>query len=189
VSSSEVINVGVSRRVLWVGAQAYPLQNIARAQTVKLVPDRGAAVRRYLKAFVLWVFLIAAAAAALRLAPRISSVQGYKVAHDAAAGVLVLVAVLAVIGTIRLTATLSRRAYYALIIETAGTPRRVLVSDDENLVRQLVHRIMAAIDDPQADFLQPVVNYNIEAHGPQSVQIGGHHNSSQGAVYNSPPGG
>jgi hypothetical protein len=30
--------------------------------------------------------------------------------------------------------------------------------------------------------------YNIEAHGPQSVQIGGHHNISQGAAYNSPPG-
>jgi Family of unknown function (DUF6232) len=187
VSSSEVIDVAVSRRVLWVGAQAYPLQNIARAQTVKLVPDRGAALRRYLHAFVLWVFLTVAAAVALRLAPRISTVQGYKAAHYAAAGVLVLVAVLAVVSTIRLIATLSRRTYYALILETAGTPRRVLVSDDENLVRQLVRRIMAAIDDPQADFVQPVVNYNLHAHGSQSVQIGGHHNISQGAAYNSPP--
>ena len=65
----------------------------------------------------------------------------------------------------------------------------MLVSDDENLVRQLVHRIMAAIDDPQADFLQPVVNYNVDARGSHSAQIGGHHNISQGTVYNSPSGG
>ena len=53
----EVINVRVSRRVLWVGAQAYPLQNIARAQTIKLVPKREAAVRHYVMAVILWVLL------------------------------------------------------------------------------------------------------------------------------------
>jgi hypothetical protein len=42
----ELIDVAVSRQVLWVGSEAYPLQNIARAQTLRLVPNRRAAWRR-----------------------------------------------------------------------------------------------------------------------------------------------
>jgi hypothetical protein len=34
----------------------------------------------------------------------------------------------------------------------------------------------------------PAETYNVDARGSQSVQIGGHHNISQGTVYNSPPG-
>jgi hypothetical protein len=43
----EVIDVRVSRRVLWVGAEAYPLQNIARVKMITLVPNRRTSLRRY----------------------------------------------------------------------------------------------------------------------------------------------
>ena len=56
----EVIDVRVSRRVPWVGEAAYPLQNIARAQRVKLVPKRGAALRSYVKAVLLCLLLAVA---------------------------------------------------------------------------------------------------------------------------------
>ena len=189
MSSSERIDIGVSRRVLWVGGQAYPLQNIARAQALRLPPNRGAAWRRYLKAVVLEVILGAAAAVALHLASRLNSERGYRAVHGVAVGVLVLAAVLLVISTIKLIATLSRRTYYALVIETAGTPRSVLVSDDEYTVRQLVGQIMDAIDNPHADFQRSVVNYNVDARGSQGALIGGHHNVSRDNIFNPRPGG
>lgn len=189
MSSSERIDIGVSRRVLWVGGQAYPLQNIARAQALRLPPNRRAARRRYLKAVVLEVFLGAAAAVALHLALRLNSERGYSAAHGVAVGALVLAAVLFVISTIKLIAPLSRRTYYALVIETAGTPRSVLVSDDEYTVRQLVGQIMDAIDNPHADFQQSVVNYNVDARGSQGTLIGGHHNVSRDNIFNPPPRG
>src|SRR6266566_2429407 len=110
----EFINVRVSRRVLWVGAEAYPLQNIARAQTIKIVPKRGAAVGRYIAAVVLWVILGVAAAA-------ISSAMRFGYNYQSTSGVVVIVVlVLIVISTIRLIRVLSRRTLYALVIETAG---------------------------------------------------------------------
>jgi hypothetical protein len=44
----ESINVRVSKRILWFGSEAYPLHNITRTNTLKLVPKRGVAIKRYL---------------------------------------------------------------------------------------------------------------------------------------------
>jgi hypothetical protein len=65
---SDVITVRVNRQVLWIGAEAYPLHNIARAQTIKLVPNRAAAWRHYLVAVVVWLILGIAATASLNAA-------------------------------------------------------------------------------------------------------------------------
>jgi hypothetical protein len=152
----EFINVRVSRRVLWVGAEAYPLQNIARAQTIKIVPKRGAAVGRYIAAVVLWVILGVVAAAAISSAMRFGS------NYQSTSGVVVIVVlVLIVISTIRLIRVLSRRTLYALVIETAGTPYTALVSADGNMVTRLVHLIMDAIDNPQAEFQLQVENFHV----------------------------
>jgi hypothetical protein len=156
----EVINVGVNRRVLRIGAAAYPVQNIARAQTVTLVPKRRTAWRRYVVAVVLWVILgVAAAVAANKLAGLSNS--GLTALRGAEVAALVLV----VISTIRLIVNLSARTFYALVIETAGTPRTALVSTNQQEVTGLVNSIMEAIDDPAAEF-----HYHME-----NVQIGGTH--------------
>jgi hypothetical protein len=44
----KMIAVSIQQGILWVGAEAYPLRNIARAATKELTPNRGAAVRRFL---------------------------------------------------------------------------------------------------------------------------------------------
>jgi molybdopterin converting factor small subunit len=159
-SGNEAIEVRISRQVLWVGAEAYPLRNIARAQTITLVPDRWRACRRYLTAVVFWVLLGVAAVAAIKVASRLNGGQGSNPLHAAAVGALVLALALFAVSTIRLIRVLSARTYYALVIETAGTPRRALVSTDGNLVRELVRQIMKAIDDPQAEFRQTVINHH-----------------------------
>jgi Family of unknown function (DUF6232) len=176
VSSSE-INVRVSEGILWVGAEAYPLQNIARVQPVKIVPNRGAAWRRYVVAVVICVLLIAAGAAASRAASQASSLQSYNALHAVRAGAYALAAVLAVISTIWLIVRLSKRTAYALVIETAGTPRTALVTYDENLVFHLVRRITAAINNPQDKWQEHITvidnsSYNINARDMKGVQIG-----------------
>ncbi len=191
VSSSEVIDVQVRQGILWVGSEAYPLRNIARVQPAKLVPNRGAALRSYLKAVVFCVFLIVAAAVAARVASQASSAQTYNALHGVADGAFALAAVLAVISTIWLITRLSRRTAYALIIETAGTPRTALVTYDEDRVFYLVRRITDAISNPKDQWPAPVpvqvINnkniYNVDARGSQGAQIGGHGNISQGNRY------
>jgi len=161
MARNEIIEVRIGRQVLWVGAEAYPLQNIARAQTVKVVPNRAAAMGRYLTAVVFWVILGTAAVVAMKQSSRLSSVQGANTLHAAGVGVLVLVLALFAVSTVRLIMVLSARTYYALVIETAGTPRRALVSTGENLVRRLVDEVMEAIDNPVAEFKELVTNYHV----------------------------
>jgi hypothetical protein len=152
----EVIDIEVSRRILWVGAEAYPLHNIARAQTVKLVPNRALALARYIRAIALWVVL---------------GLVAMIVTQNELVAAVVLVLIVA--NTVRLITKLSAATFYALVIETAGTPYRALVSTDENLVTHIVHEIMDAINNPQAEFQFQVENFHvgdkIEQFGNQNV--------------------
>jgi hypothetical protein len=171
-SRPERIDVYVKRRVLWVGREAYPLRNIARAQTIRLAPDRRAALGHYLTAVVGWVILGGAAAVAIRLAPRLDSVRNANILHGIAVGVLVLAVVLFALSTIRLAAIWSRRIYYALIIETAGAQHRALVSTDAGVLHKLVHEIMDAINDPEdVSFHYRIDNY-ADLRGAQGVLMG-----------------
>jgi Family of unknown function (DUF6232) len=65
-------------------------------------------------------------------------------------GVLFLVII--VIAMIVWVATRQQKSYYALIIETAGSPGTALVSTDRSVVSGLVVQIMDAISNPQAEF-------------------------------------
>ena len=133
----EVLEVGVSRRILWIGAAAYPLHNIARAQTVEIRPARGGAIRKYLGQVAAWLLLGFAVAILL---------------GDQGALALLIVLVLATISTIRLCFALTARSYYAMLIETSGSPQTALVSSDYREVATIVEQTMDAIDNPSAEF-------------------------------------
>ena len=155
MSRTAILNIGVSRRILWVGAEAYPLQNIARAQTVRLDPARSHAVWTFVKSVLLWIFLGAAGSVPLRYVPTLSEedvdrLTGY---------IAIAVTALAVFSAVRLLVVLSRRTLYALVIETAGTPRTAVVSPHWHVLNGLVNQIMAAISNPAAEFHQQVVNH------------------------------
>jgi Family of unknown function (DUF6232) len=151
--SSEVINVRVSRRVLWIGSDAYPLQNIARAQARKIIPPRGTPVRDYIKAVFGWLIV----------GIILSAILGAGVHSGVLAGLVwVLVLILLAWRTVQLMQKLRQdNTYYALIIEAAGNPNTALVSRDPGVVSQLVQEIMSAIDNPSAEFSQNVVTYHI----------------------------
>lgn len=150
------IQVRVSRKILWVGSEAYPLHNIARAQTIKLVPKRSAAVGSYLGSVIFCVALAVAAGVVAAKATGLPS-AGLTALHGAQLAALVLF----LLSTVRLIMRLSQRAFYALIIETAGTPRRALVSPRRDEVTRLVDMIMDAIDNPYAEFKMTVESVHI----------------------------
>jgi hypothetical protein len=149
---SETIQVRVSQRILWVGAEAYPLQNIARAQTIKLVPKRAAAFRRFLMEITVWTILGVAGIVA------INNAQFIEVDSEARTAVVVVVSVLVLVSAIRPIRARMERTLYALVIETAGTPRTALVTPDGNQVTNLIRAMMNAIDNPQAEFKTLVQN-------------------------------
>jgi Family of unknown function (DUF6232) len=162
---SETIEVQVSQRILWVGGEAYPLQNIARAQTIKLVPKRAAAFGRFLIAIIVWILLGVAGIVA------INNAQSVDVDPNVRTAVVVVVSVLVLVSTIRLLRVLMERTLYALVIETAGSPRTALVTPDGNQVTNLVRAIMNAINNPQAEFRTLVQNIH---RGDKIQQFGSH---------------
>ena len=165
------IEVKVQQGVLWVGAEAYPLRNIARARTVRLVPNRAWAMRRFVVTLVLCVLLGVAGAVALQLANRQSSEGRYHLLHNGGTAAVVVAVVLAAIGLVALLVRLSRPTFYALVIETAGTPRGVLVSRNLAELSDLVRTIMEAIHNPATPpYHNTFVTYDMR--GAQGVQIG-----------------
>ncbi|MEU4080715.1 hypothetical protein DEJ45_10505 [Streptomyces venezuelae] len=153
----KVIRVEVSKRVLWIGASAYPLQNIARATTVSIKPQRARAVGNFVKA-VLVVGLLLVAALALAQADELSRGDQELITRGAEVTAAVLVAAFLV----RLIAVLSTRTYYALVVETSGNPLTLLAGVDRDEVHQLVRDIMRAIEDPAfTGFVKQMVTYNI----------------------------
>jgi uncharacterized protein DUF6232 len=168
---SETIEVRVERGILWVGADAYPLHNIARARTVRLVPNRAWAVRRFVLIVVLCVLLGIAGAGALQQANRQSSESDYHGLHNGGTAAVVVALSLLAIGLITLLVRVSRRTFYALVIETAGTSRGVLVSTNQAELGGLVRTIMEAIHNPATPpYQNTFVSYDMR--GAQGVQIG-----------------
>lgn len=154
-SANNAVEVRISKRVLWVGSEAYPLQNIARAQAVRVTPKsrwtgKSLAAVGCLGFLALW--LIVGLAAAAR-----------------SPAVILLVVALVVAAIIVALSRRKKAPYYALIIETSGNPRRALVSTDGAKVGNLVQEIMDAIDNPEAEF-QTVV-HNVQ-YGDNFVQVG-----------------
>jgi len=168
MAKREVIKIRVSRRILWVGAEAYPLHNIARATTAPIEPRRMAAVGQFLGYALLLLILSAAFGGTGGHGDlNTDAVQRLITFLDIGIG-LVLVA--------RLASVLVKRVYHALVIETSGAPYTVLVSIDKAVVSGLVFQIMDAIDNPEAEFQVSVENYHI---GDKINMIGGTNNTGK----------
>jgi hypothetical protein len=156
--SSKVINVEVSQGVLYIGGEAYPLHNIARVQTVEMVPRRGRAVGAFIKEILLWAALAVGGVVALQYA-EISSYDAETVTRYIAVGAVALT----LFSTVKLLVALARRTYYALVIETSGRPHTAVVSPDDAMLAQLVRQIMRAISNPRdrgAEFSRQIVHHH-----------------------------
>lgn len=143
ISGREVIEVRVARRMLWVGADAFPVTNITRVRALSWGTARGPAVSAFVRFMILLVALTAGGLGAFGV-------------------VLVVVAPAATIAVIlvsRLVSVLRTKTYYVLVIETGGAAHPALVSLDITEVQDLVARITDAIDDPNAAFAIRIENH------------------------------
>jgi len=141
----EFVDFRISRRILWVGMQAYPLQQVTRVQPIEVKPRRGRIVLRYGRragatlglGLVALVFLGCLGDAV----PRAASVV---------AGLLVLAAL--VFHTVWLIRALIRPPLHILSVATAGSAKAALVSTDRQLIHNLTFRVVDAIDNPAAEY-------------------------------------
>jgi hypothetical protein len=156
-----MIDVSVSRRVLWVGGDAYPLGNIARARQFMVIPKRSFAIRRFLRTLgSLFAALLAIAfVSEAQKNDSIKAVGGW------------VVIVLFALSIYRLVRRLRMRPLYKLIIETSSSSNTAVVSHDADEVNTLIRLIMDAIDNPQAEFALRVENVHI---GDRINQYGDH---------------
>jgi hypothetical protein len=144
----ETIEVQVADRVLWIGSDAYPVNNISRTQARTLTFKRKPAWGKFWKSILKW-FAVAIVAtigvAALHFRPAINIIW------------LVMLAIF-IIDVIRLLVDLRDKdqVYYALVIETSGASRTPLVTKDRAIVYNIIDQVMRAINGEAVRFLQQV---------------------------------
>lgn len=145
--SRRELDVRVSKRILWFGADGYPLPDVTRLETISLEPNRKAAIRWFAIMTVVMLFAMAIAA-------------------SMTSGFVATVAVLAGMGWIgyrlyKLIEFLNLKLY-ELDVETATAVHRGVISDDPKVVTDLRDRITDAIDDPRAEFQVTVADFRID---------------------------
>lgn len=152
----QTLEVQVKDKILWIGSDAYPVQNIARAQARQLVPaQRKSPVGPFVKSLARAIIIGLVATLVVALA----HVKGSTWDNVIWLAVLILIA----IAVIRLVRSLMKKdqTYYALVIETAGTPREALVSNDSRVIQQIISQIMRAINGEKVNYHQLVTNFHV----------------------------
>jgi Family of unknown function (DUF6232) len=142
------IEVQVKDRVLWIGPDAYPVNNISRTQSRQLTFKRQPPWGKFWKSILKW----------LALAVVVSIVAG-ALHLGAVAGViwLAMLVILVIYGA-RLFSDLSKKdeIYYALVIETSGASRTPLVTRNQAVVNEIIDQVMRAINGEAVRFVQQV---------------------------------
>ncbi len=161
----DVIDVRVSQQILWIGSDAYPLKGITRVGSRTWVPRRGVLVWEFLKSVVGWWF------AGFLIAVVLFYVQNLPILFM---GLVAGLVTLTVVKAVRLSSWL-RFTFHKLDVETASSSTTALVSKDPGVVRDLVVRITAAINNPAAEFHVKVDSFhlgdNITQHGDNSQVV------------------
>ncbi|MEU2389387.1 DUF6232 family protein [Streptomyces sp. NPDC007369] len=141
------LELRISKRILWVGGAAYPLENIARVYTFTLHPRRKDATVHFLKNLC----LILSVAFALTILAGLTSLAN----REASGTILQIVwlgAVAALIYCIvQWITVLSAASYYVLAVETSGPSIAVVTSSDHHHLHRLVGQITHAIDHPDTE--------------------------------------
>ncbi len=153
--SRATTRVAVTRRILWVGTAAYPLATIARVSTTVIVPEKAAAVRRFLK-FTAIVGL--AALGALMIMSLGGSSRSYDSDGNSGPGWVIGVASMLVVFyfLIATLPVLVQPRLHALTVDTAGPPTALLAWQSPEPAHTLQATITQAIENPQIEFQQYV---------------------------------
>lgn len=153
------IDFKVSKRLLWVGEAAYPLQNITRVYTLTLHPRRKEATALFLKRLLITAVVVVGLLLVVALPAALAS------GEDSGPGwtvFIVLGGVAAVIYSIvELLAVLGAPPCFVLSVETNGPSTAVVTSENPDQLRQLVHQLVYAIEHPDAEFAVKVESLTV----------------------------
>ncbi|MCX5229389.1 DUF6232 family protein [Streptomyces sp. NBC_00233] len=143
-----VLQLRVSRRMLWVGSAAFPLHNITRVEAFKLRPDRGAALLRFLK----WLFV------AIVIYAVVNSVSDGEASVGDGGGPLLFVVLVAL--AVFLGKELFESAKPVLLVEMASGSAVLVTLPNMEELRDIAGLIARAIDNPAAEFSTVVRQFN-----------------------------
>ncbi|MGX1270144.1 DUF6232 family protein [Streptomyces phaeoluteigriseus] len=153
----------MSRRLLWVGDAVYPLHNVARVHTFDLKPKRMEAFNDFLK----WTGITVMVFVVVQVINENSS--SYSSQDDSAQVVWVL-GVAVVLGLLlHLLKVWTSPDEYVMAIEIASGSTALVTLPDRSQLRQLVHYIVHAIENPEAEFQVRVESLHVN---PRNYQFG-----------------
>ncbi|WP_190126372.1 DUF6232 family protein [Streptomyces inusitatus] len=143
------VELRTSKRLLWVGGAAYPIQNITRVYTFLLTPRRGEAAMLFLKRVGI-VLSVAFALTILNGAVGIASDGGPSptVTRLVWFGALAsLVYCVGALGTV-----LTAASHWALAVETSGASTALVTSKNTQHLNELVDQVVNWIENPETEF-------------------------------------
>jgi len=153
MGKKRVGEIVISRRVVQIGHEIYPLANISRVQTLQVYWSGKLATLYPLRRMIIVVIAAGAVVAAARLVPSRLPVDVDPDIEHIARQFATLVAVLAGVRVafllvILIYRLLFRRRHYALVIETSGTQYTALSGRDFGEIQRIKNIIVDAIENP-----------------------------------------
>jgi len=153
MAKDQVGEIRISKRTARIGHQVYPLANISRVQTLRLVWGGKLATFYPLRQITVLLLVVGAiVGAAVGVVPKLDLKTDFdveKAARQVAVGVVVLAGLrIAYLLFVLFYRLLIRQPRYALVIETAGTQYTALTGTDRDEIRRIEGEIVAAIEDP-----------------------------------------
>lgn len=145
--------IRISKRIVRIGHEVYPLANISRVQTLRVVWGGKLATFYPLREIIVLLLVVGAImGAAVKLLPQLDLDAGFDI-EEAARQLATVVAALAAVRIAYLLLVvvyrlLFRRPRYTLVIETAGTQYAALSGTDREEIHRIKGEIVDAIEDP-----------------------------------------
>jgi hypothetical protein len=165
MSQDRVGEILITRRLLHLGNQTYPLANIARVQTLWIEWGRTVATSREIVGFLLIIVATVYVGPALRL--------------DIPGGSLLIIALLVAAGVV-VYRLVKRQRRFVLFIETSGGQSAALTAKADAELRQIEHTVLGAIENPPESPIRMQVNVqniNGDVVGRDKYQQGGSGNN------------
>ncbi|WP_157557658.1 DUF6232 family protein [Intrasporangium oryzae] len=141
--------------ILWIGKAAYPLRNIARAETVEIHWRKGSAVMRWLVHCML-IAALAAAAYVVKDDVRLDGISHSEMTRLVGYVVLGLLC----LRTLFLLPVLFARKHWAMLLDTSGSAQAAVVNPDRRKIDGLVNDVVAAIQNPKQKFEQHLTTFS-----------------------------
>ncbi|MFI6702493.1 DUF6232 family protein [Streptomyces sp. NPDC050509] len=151
------VELRVSKRLLWVGGAAYPLQNVARVYTLTIRPRRKEAVATFCKS----VLITLAVAFALTILGVASALRDEELAGNLLNVVWIVSVGALIYFFVELMSVLTAQSHYVLAVETSGPSTAVVTSANRQHLDQLAGYIAHAIENPETEFQVKVESISI----------------------------